>query len=71
METKNTKTAISEHQFMTLLQATKENDDEATLQLIQLFKDDIQRSSRYIHMPQEDAISSIIVEFLAFVKKSS
>lgn len=70
METKNVKTIIPEHQFITLVQAAKNNNEDATLQLIELFKEDILRSSRYVPMSKEDAISSIIVEFLAYVKES-
>lgn len=69
MEKKNASTIISDSQFIALLEATKNNDEEATMQLIELFKADIVHSSKYIHLPQEEAIASIIVEFLAYIKQ--
>ncbi|MGV2686966.1 hypothetical protein GNF82_22155, partial [Clostridium perfringens] len=53
MEKKNDPKVISDREFMTLLQAAKQNDDQAILQLIDLYKDDILRISQYIYMPQE------------------
>ncbi|WP_018885280.1 hypothetical protein [Paenibacillus massiliensis] len=38
------------------------------LAVIELFQPDIQRLSRYIHLPREDATSEIIVEFLEFLQ---
>ncbi|MBP1907531.1 hypothetical protein J2Z32_004206 [Paenibacillus turicensis] len=70
MEKKNASTIIPDSQFIALLEATKNDDQEATMKLIELFKDDIQNSSKYIHLPQEEAIASIIVEFLAYVKEN-
>ncbi|MEK8130554.1 helix-turn-helix domain-containing protein [Paenibacillus filicis] len=55
--------------FVELLQSTRTNDPEATLQLLELFKGDITRLSRFIFMPQEDAVAQIIVEFLEYVKQ--
>ena len=71
MEKKNASTIISDSQFIALLEATKNNDQEATMQFIELFKADIENSSKYIHLPQEEAISSIIVEFLSYVKEDT
>lgn len=69
MEKKNDSTIIPDSQFVALLEATKNNDQEATMQLIELFKADIVKSSKYIHLPQEEAVASIIVEFLAYIKQ--
>lgn len=70
METKNDTEIISDSEFLDLLQLAKQNDPESILQLIELFKGDILRLSKFIHMPQEDAVSQIIVEFLEFIKNS-
>lgn len=70
METKNDTEIIPDSEFLDLLQLAKQNDPESILQLIELFKGDILRLSKFIHMPQEDAVSQIIVEFLEFIKNS-
>ena len=68
METKNDPGVISDDEFLNLLHKAKENDAESTLKLIELFKWDILRTSKYIYMPLEDAVSNIILEFLEFIK---
>lgn len=70
MEAKNDTEIIPDSEFLDLLQLAKQNDPESTLQLIELFKGDILRLSKFIHMPQEDAVSQIIVEFLEFIKSN-
>ncbi|MCM3131012.1 helix-turn-helix domain-containing protein [Paenibacillus sp. PDC88] len=52
---------------MELIVAAKNKDSEAILKLVELFKPDIQRISRYTYLPQEDVCSEIIVEFLEFL----
>ena len=52
MEKKNDQKVISDREFMILLKAAKQNEDQAILQLIDLYKDDIMRISQYIYMPQ-------------------
>ncbi|GIO98638.1 hypothetical protein ABES58_32795 [Paenibacillus lautus] len=71
MEKKNDPKVISDREFMTLLQAAKQNDDQAILQLIDLYKDDILRISQYIYMPQEDAISTIVLEFMEVIRENN
>lgn len=71
MEKKNDTKVISDREFMNLLQAVKQNDDQAILQLIDLYKDDIKRISQYIYMPQEDAISTIILEFMEVIRENN
>lgn len=68
MEEKNAKRAISDHEFLSLIYAVKKNDPESTLMMIEHFKDDILYMSKFIHMPEEDAKSCIILEFLEFIK---
>lgn len=70
MEAKNDKETISDREFLALLDSARQNDTESMLTLIELFKGDIVRLSKFIHMPQEDAISQIVLEFLEFIKNS-
>ncbi|MDU0332005.1 hypothetical protein ACL02P_22850 [Paenibacillus sp. MB22_1] len=52
-----------------MLQKARDNDPDATLKLIELFKGDIVHISKYIHMSEEDAVSDIILEFLEMIKR--
>ncbi|OAB43909.1 hypothetical protein [Paenibacillus antarcticus] len=70
MEAKNDTETIPDSEFLTLLHAAKHNHSESMLELIELYKGDIVRLSQFIHMPQEDAVSHIIVEFLEFIKSN-
>ena len=70
MEKKNDPKVISDREFMILLKA-KQNEDQAILQLIDLYKDDIMRISQYIYMPQEDAISTIVLEFMEVIRENN
>lgn len=69
MEAKNDSRVIPDDEFLTLLHKARQNDPESTLKLIELFKWDILRTSKYIYMPQEDAVSNIILEFLEMIKE--
>ncbi|WP_339221441.1 hypothetical protein [Paenibacillus sp. FSL W7-1332] len=71
MEKKNDSKVISDREFITLLQAAKRNDVQAILQLIDLYKDDIMRISQYIYMPQEDAMSTIVLEFMEVIRENN
>ncbi|BFH66721.1 hypothetical protein J27TS7_39060 [Paenibacillus dendritiformis] len=64
METKNASATISEREFLTLLQAAKQKDTEAMLQIIEIFKEDILKISTYIKLPTEDVVSYIVLELL-------
>lgn len=68
MEAKNDPGVIPDDEFLNLLHKAKENDAESTLKLIELFRWDILRTSKYIYMSEEDAVSNIILEFLEFIK---
>ncbi|WP_025690352.1 hypothetical protein [Paenibacillus zanthoxyli] len=68
MEAKNDTAAISDIEFMKLLQAAKQKDPQAVIQLIDLYKNDILRISKYVHLAKEDAVSTIILEFLEFIQ---
>ncbi|MGC6589112.1 helix-turn-helix domain-containing protein [Paenibacillus sp. Dod16] len=71
MEEKNASTIISDHEFLILLQAAKQKDSEAMLQIIELFRGDIENISRTIRIPREDALSHIITELLEFIQSES
>ncbi|MBT2288990.1 hypothetical protein J7E73_07555 [Paenibacillus albidus] len=51
------------------MNAARQQDPEAMLQLIELFKEDILRLSKVIYMPEEDVVSEIVLEFLEFVQQ--
>ena len=70
MEAKNDTETIPDSEFLDLLHSAKQDDHESMLELIELFKEDILRLSKFIYMPQEDAISQIVLEFLEYIKKS-
>ncbi|WP_150269465.1 hypothetical protein [Paenibacillus tepidiphilus] len=69
MQEKDAAQLITDHEFLTLLQEAKLKKPEATLQLLHLFREDILNISRYIHLPKEDAISTITLEFLEFIQQ--
>ncbi|MEF2967680.1 helix-turn-helix domain-containing protein [Paenibacillus sp. M1] len=69
MEAQNDPRVVPDDEFLNLLQKAKQNDPEAVMKLIELYKGDIMRVSRYIHSPTEDAVSDIILEFLELIKK--
>ncbi|KKO54047.1 helix-turn-helix domain-containing protein [Paenibacillus sp. DMB20] len=70
METKNDLAIIPDSELLSLQQAAKDGDQEAMLQLIDMFKDDMIRLSRFIRLPEEDAVGEMIVELLEFIKGS-
>ncbi|WP_410771606.1 helix-turn-helix domain-containing protein [Fontibacillus sp. BL9] len=69
METQNDPRVVPDDEFLNLLQKAKQNDPDAVLKLIELYKGDIMRVSKYIHSPTEDAVSDIILEFLELIKE--
>ncbi|UNK19472.1 hypothetical protein MNQ98_05415 [Paenibacillus sp. N3/727] len=52
------------------MRAVQQDDPEAIVQLLDLFKEDIVRASQFIQLPQEDAVSEIVVELLEYIKNS-
>ncbi|MEK4061492.1 MULTISPECIES: hypothetical protein [Paenibacillus] len=70
MENKDDAEMITDRQILELMQAVRQKDPEAMLQLIQLYKEDIVNISKFIHMPKEDAVSEIIIEFLEYIQRS-
>lgn len=71
MEEKNASTVITDDEFVVLLQAAKKGQSEAMLNIIELFRDDIERVSRTIRIPREDAVSHITTELLEYVQNES
>ncbi|MNO37105.1 hypothetical protein D3C76_424570 [compost metagenome] len=69
MEAENDPRVIPDDEFLKLLQQARQNDAESTLKLIELFKGDIMRVSKFIHTSEEDAVSDIILEFLEMIKE--
>ncbi|WP_215177651.1 helix-turn-helix domain-containing protein [Paenibacillus albidus] len=69
MEAKDDPAIIGDSEFTALLNAARQQDPEAMLQLIELFKEDILRLSKVIYMPEEDVVSEIVLEFLEFVQQ--
>lgn len=70
MEKKDDAAIITDRQILDLLQAARHKDPEAMLQLIQLYKEDIVNISRFIHIPTEDAVSEITLEFLEYIQRN-
>lgn len=67
MEKEDHSPAISDNEITRLIQAAKNKEAAAMLQLLELFQPDIQKLSQYARLPDEEAASEIIVEFLEFV----
>jgi len=69
MEAKNASAAISDREFIALLEAARRKDEEAMLRIIALFQEDIEKASKYIALPAEDAAAHIVLELLEMVRK--
>lgn len=67
MQEKNDPTFISDRELLKLLQSAKQRDTEAMLKLVEVFKTDILRISKFIYLPEEDAVSEVTLEFLEYV----
>ncbi|WP_068500372.1 helix-turn-helix domain-containing protein [Paenibacillus kribbensis] len=64
MEKENAQGIISDAEFIQLLKLTRSGDQEAMFRILQLFEEDIQKTSRYIRMSREDAVQSIVTDFI-------
>jgi hypothetical protein len=71
METKDDLPIVPDRELLALLHAAKQKDTDAMLQLIDLYEEDILRISKFIHLPEEDAVATIILEFLEFIQKDN
>ncbi|MCH6188812.1 helix-turn-helix domain-containing protein [Paenibacillus polymyxa] len=47
-----------------MLKLVQSGDQEAMYRILQLFEEDIQKTSRYIRMSREDAVQSIVTDFI-------
>ena len=68
MEEKNVKPAITNREFLELLQAVKQKEADAMLKIIELFQEDFKNISKHIPIPKEDALSELITEFLTYLQ---
>ncbi|WDM21111.1 helix-turn-helix domain-containing protein [Paenibacillus polymyxa] len=64
MEKENAQRVISDAEFIQLLKLVRSGDQEAMYRILQLFEEDIQKTSRYIRMSREDAVQSIVTDFI-------
>ncbi|WP_430628165.1 helix-turn-helix domain-containing protein [Paenibacillus alvei] len=64
MEKENAQRVISDAEFVQLLKLVQSGDQEAMYRILQLFEEDIQKTSRYIRMSREDAVQSIVTDFI-------
>ncbi|WP_302057319.1 helix-turn-helix domain-containing protein [Paenibacillus sp. Lou8.1] len=64
MEKENAQRVISDAEFVQLLKLVRSGDQEAMYRILQLFEEDIQKTSRYIRMSREDAVQSIVTDFM-------
>lgn len=70
MEEKHVKAVVSDDEFRAYVQLAQAGDRDAIEWMIQFYADDIQKACRYIRMPQEDAMQSILADFIAELKKT-
>ncbi|MGQ3478418.1 helix-turn-helix domain-containing protein [Paenibacillus sp. TY11] len=64
MEKENAQRVISDAEFVQLLKLVRSGDQEAMCRILHLFEEDIQKTSRYIRMSREDAVQSIVTDFI-------
>ncbi|MFC6647843.1 hypothetical protein [Paenibacillus rhizoplanae] len=70
MEEENDSGIISEIEFLDLLSLVQEqNDERATLRLLEFYEQDIIRLSKFMRMPKEEAIQAMKVELIELLKK--
>jgi predicted RNase H-like HicB family nuclease len=69
METKYVEAVISNDELAKLITLAKAGDKAAMTEIINLYREDIQNSSKYIKMSKEDAFQSIITDFIELLTK--
>ncbi|MFJ3387810.1 helix-turn-helix domain-containing protein [Lysinibacillus sp. NPDC086135] len=69
METKYVEAVISNDELAKLIAMAKSGDKAAMTNIINLYREDIQNSSKYIKMNKEDAFQSIITDFIELLTK--
>lgn len=68
MEKKNNSETIGENEFLKLVRGVQQGDTSAMEQLLEMFESDMRLLSRYIPMPEEDALQSMKLEFITLIK---
>ncbi|HUC93098.1 MAG TPA: helix-turn-helix domain-containing protein [Paenibacillus sp.] len=68
MEKKGDAEVISDDELLKLIIAVQNNDKHAMQRIIQLFEKDMIELSRFIRMPQEDALQSMKTELMDLIK---
>lgn len=68
MEKKGDVEVISDDELLKLIIEVQNNDKHAMQRIIQLFEKDMIELSRYIRMPQEDALQSMKTELMDLIK---
>lgn len=64
MEKENAQGIISDAEFTQLLKLVRSGDQGAMCRILHLFEEDIQKTSRYIRVSREDAVQSIVTDFI-------
>ena len=68
MEKKNNSESIGENEFLRLVHDVQQGDTAAMEELLAMFESDMQLLSKYIPMPEEDALQSMKLEFITLIK---
>lgn len=68
MEKKNNQESIGENEFLVLVRKVQQGDTAAMEMLLSMFEADMRLLSRYIPMPEEDALQSMKLEFITLIK---
>jgi hypothetical protein len=72
MEKENDSGIMSEDEFLSLLSLLQEqNDETATITLLNFYEEDMIRLIRFMRMPKEDALQSMKVELIELFKRKS
>lgn len=69
METRYVEAVILNDELAKLIASAKSGDKAAMTKIIDLYREDIQNSSKYIKMNKEDAFQSIITDFIELLTK--
>ncbi|WIV19546.1 helix-turn-helix domain-containing protein [Paenibacillus polygoni] len=68
MEKKNNPESIGENEFLRLVYEVQQGDPAAMEKLLDMFESDMRLLSKYIPMPEEDALQSMKLEFITLIK---
>lgn len=68
MEKKSNQESIGENEFLVLVRKVQQGDTAAMEVLLSMFEADMRLLSRYIPMPEEDALQSMKLEFITLIK---